>query len=389
MFKLGVFLSAALLAACTTSEPQTDVDVTSDALSAHQRGVDYSFSRPSLAGLHAEGYTFVQRYFSFDEPDTHGKILFPREAKRILSHGLAIISGWEYGSQDALGGYDQGVADAKEAEKQASDVGAPPDRPIYFAVDFDATPGQQDVINRYLDGAASVIGRGRVGIYGGYYPVKRALDAGKATWAWQTYAWSGGQWDDRAQLRQTENGITAGGDPACDLDGAEAIDFGQWSNLTQIVDRNSGKCIDVRGDGSANGTNVQLWECNGEDSQAFVIEHKSGGNVVIKNAKTGKCIDVRGDGSANGTNVQQWECNGTDAQLFAMNQSDGHVTFVNANGKCLDVTGADNKNGTNIEVYRCHDGSNQHFRLVASPWAFSQARAAVDSAVAGSLGMDE
>ncbi|MGW2213219.1 hypothetical protein ACWCV3_28460, partial [Streptomyces sp. NPDC001781] len=78
-----------------------------------------------------------------------------------------------------------------------------------------------------LAGAGSVIGRDRVGIYGGYYPVKRALDAGKATWAWQTVAWSGGQWDARAVIRQglqkTINGVS------CDLNTATAEDYGQWT----------------------------------------------------------------------------------------------------------------------------------------------------------------
>jgi hypothetical protein len=40
-----------------------------------------------------------------------------------------------------------------------------------------------------------VIGRARVGLYAGYYVIKRAFDAKKITWGWQTHAWSGGHWD--------------------------------------------------------------------------------------------------------------------------------------------------------------------------------------------------
>ncbi|MEY9907101.1 hypothetical protein ABIA35_003326 [Catenulispora sp. MAP12-49] len=100
-------------------------------------------------------------------------------------------------------------------------------RPIYFAVDFDAAPGQQTAINAYFDGAASVLGYGRTGAYGGYYPVQRLFDAGKITWGWQTYAWSGGQWESRTQLRQVQNGITVDG-ADCDQDQAWAADYGQW-----------------------------------------------------------------------------------------------------------------------------------------------------------------
>ena len=104
-----------------------------------------------------------------------------------------------------------------------------PALPVYFACDFDASTAQQAAINAYLDGAASVIGRNRVGIYGGFYPVKRALDAGKAVYAWQSYAWSGTPtlWDGRAQLRQTQNCVSVGG-ADCDRDVSMAADYGQW-----------------------------------------------------------------------------------------------------------------------------------------------------------------
>src|SRR6185437_12928118 len=132
---------------------------------------------------------------------------------------------WEWGSQDSLDGFSKGVEEAKAAEAQRKAVGAPSTAPIYFSIDFDATPGDQTAINAYFDGVASVIGRARTGAYGGYYPIKRLFDAGKIKWGWQTYAWSGGQWDSRAQMRQVENGIDGGG---VDKDEAVASDYGQW-----------------------------------------------------------------------------------------------------------------------------------------------------------------
>src|SRR5262249_13003036 len=45
-------------------------------------------------------------------------------------------------------------------------------------------------------------------------------------WGWQTYAWSYGAWESRAQLRQIQNGIGPGGGE--DKDQAMAKDFGQW-----------------------------------------------------------------------------------------------------------------------------------------------------------------
>jgi len=71
-------------------------------------------------------------------------------------------------------------------------------------------------------------------MYAGYYPIKRAFDAGKIKWGWQTYAWSGGQWDARAQLQQYKNGVNVGG-ADCDYDRAMVSDYGQWKVGESVV----------------------------------------------------------------------------------------------------------------------------------------------------------
>ncbi|MEY9891784.1 hypothetical protein ABIA31_005456 [Catenulispora sp. MAP5-51] len=159
--------------------------------------------------------------------DTSGKNLTAGEARALIAAGLDIVLVWEDSPTGALGGYAAGAQHARDAQSMALACGMPAGRPIYFAVDFDATPGQQTAINAYFDGAASVLGYGRTGAYGGYYPVQRLFDAGKITWGWQTYAWSGGQWESRTQLRQVQNGITVDG-ADCDQDQAWAADYGQW-----------------------------------------------------------------------------------------------------------------------------------------------------------------
>ncbi|WP_019631299.1 DUF1906 domain-containing protein [Actinomadura atramentaria] len=187
-------------------------------------GVDYAWGRPGVKALKDAKVEFVCRYLS---PDTSGKTLTKAEAEQLSDAGFWLVVVWESTASRALQGRDAGAADAKEAERQAADCGMPKDRPIYFAVDFDAGAGQQKKINAYLDGAASVIGRDRVGIYAGYGPVKRAFDAGKIAYGWQTYAWSGGRWDGRAQLQQYSNDHTING-VGLDYDRAAKSDYGQW-----------------------------------------------------------------------------------------------------------------------------------------------------------------
>ena len=187
-------------------------------------GVDYAWGRPGVAALRRAGATFACRYLSHD---TTGKNLTRAEADDLSGAGIWVVVVWESTAQRPLAGRSAGVADARDAAAQAKACGMPDDRPIYFAADWDAAASQQDEINAYLDGAASVIGRDRVGLYAGYGPTKRAFDAGKITYGWQTYAWSGGRWDARAQLQQYSNDHTVNG-VGVDYDRGMKSDYGQW-----------------------------------------------------------------------------------------------------------------------------------------------------------------
>jgi hypothetical protein len=215
-------LSSVLLAACSGAS-ETDQSVSE---LGTRKGIDYAWARPSVSGMKAEGFTFAARYLSHD---TTGKNLSAGEAHALKAAGIDVVVVWEGGATAALGGYSQGVSDAQAAEGQAKADGMPSGRPIYFAVDFDATSGQEGAIGSYFDGVASVLGRGRTGAYAGFYVIQHLFNAGKIKYAWQTYAWSYGNWDSRAQLRQVLNDISAGGSSnCCDKDQAVAADFGQW-----------------------------------------------------------------------------------------------------------------------------------------------------------------
>lgn len=169
--------------------------------------LDYSFSRPDPKQIVAQGFKGVLRYLA---PASNGaKVLGAAERDALRGVGLAIGLVWEWYAQRANEGHAAGVADGQAALNLANSLGVPEGVPIFFAVDWDATPEQQVNINDYLNGAKTALGD-RVGIYGGYWPLKRAFDAGVVKWGWQTYAWSGGNWDNRAQLRQTENGQWSG-----------------------------------------------------------------------------------------------------------------------------------------------------------------------------------
>jgi hypothetical protein len=126
----------------------------------------------------------------------------------------------------------------------------------------------------------------------------------------------------------------------------------------------SGKCMDVTNAGTSDGTNIQLYTCNGTGAQSFRIDALAGGAARIVNVATGKCIDVSGAGTADGTNIQLYTCNDSGAQSFSLQDAGGGYSWlVNANsGKCVDIAGAKSQDGTNIQLWTCNQTDAQRWQ---------------------------
>jgi type 1 glutamine amidotransferase len=116
------------------------------------------------------------------------------------------------------------------------------------------------------------------------------------------------------------------------------------------------KCLDVAQGGTADGTKIQLYTCNGGGAQQWTVDGQ-----VIRNPQSNKCLDVAQSGTANGTKVQLWTCNGTGAQNWQA-QSDGSVKNPNSN-KCLDVSENSSADGQQIHIWDCYGGNNQKWTL--------------------------
>ncbi len=114
-----------------------------------------------------------------------------------------------------------------------------------------------------------------------------------------------------------------------------------------VKGQQSGRCLDVAGFGTADGTAVQLWDCWGTWNQLW---DRTGSQLV--NPQSGKCLDVNGGSTANGAKVQLWTCNGTGAQGWQVN-ANGTITNPQS-GKCLDAGGS--WNGAQLQIWDCYGG---------------------------------
>ncbi|MEU4577861.1 endo-1,4-beta-xylanase [Nonomuraea sp. NPDC023979] len=112
----------------------------------------------------------------------------------------------------------------------------------------------------------------------------------------------------------------------------------------------SGRCVDVPSASTADGTAVQLWDCNGQTNQQWT--RTSAGELRVYG---NKCLDAGGSG--NGARIQIYSCWGGDNQKWRVN-SDGSIVGVQS-GLCLDAVGNGTANGTGLQLYTCWGGSNQ------------------------------
>jgi hypothetical protein len=114
-----------------------------------------------------------------------------------------------------------------------------------------------------------------------------------------------------------------------------------------------GKCVDVNAASTADGTAVQLYDCNGSAAQNWTVATDGTLRAL------GKCMDVSSGSTANGAKVQLWNCNGSGAQQW---QRGANGLLVNPqSGKCLDATGNTSANLTRLQIWECFGGTNQQW----------------------------
>jgi len=121
-----------------------------------------------------------------------------------------------------------------------------------------------------------------------------------------------------------------------------------------IAGDNTAKCVDDNSNSSANGTKIEMWDCNGTAAQNWTIQ--TDGTIRIN----GSCMDITGAGTANGTLVELWTCNGGGNQQWLPVNG----MLVNpVSGRCLDDPGFTTTNGTQLEIWDCNGGSNQQWAI--------------------------
>jgi len=137
------------------------------------------------------------------------------------------------------------------------------------------------------------------------------------------------------------------------VDGLRLADI-PGTDGAEIIGTGSGRCADLYQNTITNGTQAELWDCDGGQNQNFVPTSR--GELVVYGDK---CLDAYNNGTANGTIVDIWDCNGGQNQRWTVN-ANGTITSV-LSGLCLDAYNNGTGNGTKLDLWTCNGGANQHW----------------------------
>ncbi|SET14321.1 glucuronoarabinoxylan endo-1,4-beta-xylanase [Nonomuraea wenchangensis] len=140
------------------------------------------------------------------------------------------------------------------------------------------------------------------------------------------------------------------------------VDTSAWYVL---VNRNSGKALDVYNQSTADGGRITQWTRNNQNQQQWQFVDSGGGYYRLKSRHSGKVLDVSNWSTANGGAIVQWsDTNGANQQWRLADSPDGYIRLISRHsGKALEVQGASTADGANIVQYDDWSGTNQQWQL--------------------------
>lgn len=140
----------------------------------------------------------------------------------------------------------------------------------------------------------------------------------------------------------------------------------QSSTIYKIINRKSGKVLDVKDGSTQDGAQIVQWTDNGGDNQHWQLISAVSGYYKIKNVKSGKLMDIEGASKNDGANNIQWNDNGGLNQQWQFIDVNGtYYKIKNHNsGKLLDINGGSTANGAKDIQWYDNGGTNQQWDIV-------------------------
>jgi endo-1,4-beta-xylanase len=165
----------------------------------------------------------------------------------------------------------------------------------------------------------------------------------------------------KAAYTSTLNALNSGTNPNPTASGR--VDVNAWYVL---VNRNSGKALDVYNFATNDGGRITQWARTNATNQQWQFVDSGGGYYRLRSRLSGKVLDVFNWSTADGASIVQWaDHNGANQQWRLADSSGGYLRLINRNSnKALEVQGASTADGGAIVQYTDWGGNNQQWQLI-------------------------
>ena len=233
------------------------------------------------------------------------------------------------------------------------------DSSVRFANVKVPTAGTYTVNVRYANGSGATSSH-RVSVNGGTafnvnYP---------AAVNWDRYLWASFTCTLNAGYNTIQFNYNSG---YAELDCIEVYRAGAVNNDDfKLVNRNSGKYLEIYQASTADGGTVDQWGNTGHLCQNWYFVSAGSGYFKIVNTHSGKNLEIYQASTADGALADQWTDNGNYCQQWSLSPTDsGFGRIINRNsGKYLEVYQASTADGAAVDQWGNTNNNCQQWRLV-------------------------
>lgn len=133
--------------------------------------------------------------------------------------------------------------------------------------------------------------------------------------------------------------------------------------IYKIINRNSGKALDVYQQSIADGAIIHQWDYLNASSQQWKLTSAGNGYFTLTNLNSNKNLDVYQQSTADNMQLHQWTAANVNSQKWTfVSVGGGYYEIVNLNsGKVPDVYGASTVNGGVVKQFTYTGGNNQQW----------------------------
>lgn len=118
-----------------------------------------------------------------------------------------------------------------------------------------------------------------------------------------------------------------------------------------------GKCLDLEGKNTGNGTTIHQWSCHTSNIDSQLWYQDKTGRIHSK-LNPDKCVDVSGSGTSEGSDIHLWSCHDGDNQRW-LRGTNNSWRPAHAPGMAMDINGANGNNGSDSHLWTYHGGKSQ------------------------------